>query len=110
MAPRKKKKPKDLDRLVEEDPFFVNSDPVDPSQPVKEMKIGNRVYVTLPKYSRKLRMLMKEQADNDQTPRGTFRLPNGTIMEFGKTYLVELTPEIKDLLVKGILMGGGKTR
>lgn len=109
MAPRKRIKPNNIDGLINEDPFLKNNDPVDPTiDPTKE-PIGAKVYVTLPRFSRKLREMMREQWKNKETDVGTVRLPNGLIMEFGKTYLVELTPEIKKLLLDGVLMGGGRS-
>jgi len=108
MAPRKKKKPKDLDSLMTDDPFLEAGDPVDPTKDVTKEPVGAKVYVTLPRFSRKLRQMIKDQKEKGISDGQFLKLSSGLILEYNKTYLVELTPEIKKLLMDRVLMGGGR--
>ena len=113
MANRNKKIPiKNIDKELEEvdNTYLVTSDPR-----VKDVPIGEHVYINLPMFSRRLRLYRQEQKDkgllsNEQYDSGCIYLNDGRLLEPNKTYDVELTPEIKQLLKFGILRGGGRMR
>lgn len=112
MAKRTKIHLKDIDNEVEEvdNLYMVTSDP-----DTKNVPIGEHVYVNIPLYSRRTRFFREDQLKKglltkEQYNNGCLWLNSGDILEMNKTYDVELTPEIKDMLKNGILRGGGRTR
>ena len=103
---------KDIDDEVAEvdNLYMVVSDP-----DTKNIPIGEYVYVNIPLYSRSTRFYRDDQfkkglISKEQYNDGCLYLNDRTILEMNKTYSVLLTPEIKDMLKRGILRGGGRTR
>jgi len=112
MARRNKIHLADIDKEVEEvdNLYMVSSDPR-----TKDIPIGDHVYVNIPLYSRRTRFYREEQfkkglITKEQYNDGCIWLNSGNILEMNKTYDVELTPQIKELLKNGVLRGGGRTR
>ena len=113
MGNRKKKLSlKDVDEeLAEVDNIYmVSSNPT-----IGECPIGSRVFVNMPMFARRLKLYRMEQFNNgiiskEQYDDGCIIINDKTLLYPDKTYDIELTPEVKELLRCGILRGGGRTR
>ena len=109
MARRKKKI-----SLEEAEEFLMETDPIilatDPKMKGK-VKLGTKVMVVLPKFSRRLKEVQKKQLEAGEIKKfGELRLEDGKVLEINKSYIVPLTFEIKTWLKEGVLMGGSKVR
>ena len=111
MASRVKKiRPDELDEHIGEvdNTYMIVSDP-----DAAKTSIGETVYVRMPQFSRRLRLLRLEQfakglLSEERVQAGEYILDSGIVLCPNKTFALEMTPEIKDLLKKGILAGGGR--
>ena len=111
MANRNKKvQLKDLDNMLEE----VDGRAIMGANPNVEAKIGDTVYIIMPKYSRSmvLHRDMQEQKGlitHEEKLQGCIRVQDQLLYP-NKTYEVKLTPDVRDLIKHGIVRGGGRMR
>ena len=64
----------------------------------------------LPKFSRALGAIQRKQFDSGKVQKyGQIVLEDGTLIEPTKVYNLPLTFEIRDMLKRGLLMGGSRT-
>lgn len=106
---RKKKIPLDEvdDYLAVNDPIILQTQP----EKVAKIGLGKKVLVTIPNHSKMYRWRARKLFDEGQVAAyGSLRLQDGTELVPGKTYELELTRELKEMLVDGTLKGGGKVR
>lgn len=112
MANRNKKI--DLNKV---DSMIEDSDikPLVSSEPgiLKYIKVGDIIYIALPKYSQKTTLYREHQftdgiLTNEERAKGCLKLPDGLMMHMNKTEEVTATPDIKDLLKRGVLRCAGK--
>lgn len=109
MARRKKKvSVEDVDEyLVDMNPAVLDSDPIMRGK----LRVGTKVVVVLPKFSRALKDMQREQFKSGKVEKfGQIMLDDGKVLNINESYVLPLTFEIKKLLKKGILMGGMKLR
>ena len=109
MARRKKKvSVEDVDEyLVDMNPAVLDSDPIMRGK----LRVGTKVVVVLPKFSRALKDMQREQFKSGKVEKfGQIALDDGKILNINESYVLPLTFEIKKLLKRGILMGGMKLR
>jgi len=109
MARRKKKVAlEDVEEyLVDMNPAILDSDPIMKGK----LRVGTNVIVVLPKFSRALSSMQREQFKSGKVKKfGQIVLEDGKILDINESYVLPLTFEIKKLLKSGILMGGMKLR
>ncbi len=109
MARRKKKI-----SLEEAEEYLMETDPIilatDPKMKGK-VTLGTKVMIALPKFSRTLREMQREQFNSRAVNKfGQVVLEDGTVLDINKSYCLPLTSQIKNMLKKGMLMGGTKVR
>jgi hypothetical protein len=93
--------------LMETDPVVLATDP----RMKGKIHVGEIVTFMLPKFSRLLSAMMRSQLESGKVKKyGEIVLDDGTLLEINKSYSMPLTFQIKDMLKKGMLMGGGKSR
>jgi hypothetical protein len=106
---RKKKIPLDEvdDYLAVNDPIILQTEP----GKIEKIGLGKKVLVVLPNHSRMYRYVAMKQMDEGKVKKyGNIKLLDGTELTIGKSYELELTREVKEMLTNGTLKGGGKIR
>ena len=93
------------DYLAVNDPIILETQP----ERVNKISIGKKVHVTMPTFSKHLRAKQKiDFSEGKVKKNGNIKLDSGEELEPGITYTLELTRELKLMLLKGVLKGGGK--
>jgi len=110
MANREKKIPlNEVNDMIEEiDPkCLTHADPID------RVKIGDMIYIGLPKYCRSLSLYRQHQYDEgiitkEEMQAGSIRVGEA-LFEINQSYEIVLTPEIRLLMKRGIIAFRGRT-
>lgn len=108
MAKRLKKiKPEEAEEfLIDTDPAILDTDP----RVKGKVRAGTMVSFMLPKFSRILGVMQRQQFDSGKVKNfGQIMLEDGTLIEPNKMYNLPLTYEIRNMLKRGLLMGGSRT-
>ena len=92
--------------LIDTDPAILDTDP----RVKGKVRTGTMISFMLPKFSRALGAIQRRQFDGGKVQKyGQIVLDDGTLIEPNKVYNLPLTFEIRDMLKRGLLMGGSRT-